>query len=185
MKNKFLKISIFLSFLLFSNNSFAVLKFKSSDIKKGKQIGEAYVYNGFGCSGENKAPKFEITAIPEGTKSLAMTMYDPDAPTGSGWWHWIVYNIDPKTKIIGGDSEKLEGEVSIGRNDYGNYDYGGPCPPEGTLHNYIFTLYALNVKKLDVSKNASAALIGYNLNAYAIQKKEFRAKYRRKKASRN
>ena len=181
MKNKILQIFAFLSLSLAANQSFA-LQFKSTEIKNGSEIALKHVYNNFGCSGENKSPILEISDIPPETKSLAITMYDPDAPTGSGWWHWIVYNIEPTITSIESGSKKISQNATLGRNDYGAYDYGGPCPPISSKHRYIFTLYALDIEKLSVPLDASSALIGYNLNAHAIAKRELAATYWRKKS---
>jgi Raf kinase inhibitor-like YbhB/YbcL family protein len=168
------------SIILSSEDSFAGMKFRSTDFKPGKKIGEAFAYDSFGCSGDNKVPSFTIKGVAKEAKSLAITMYDPDAPTGSGWWHWIAYDIEPTITQI--DSGVMTSqEVRYGRNDYGTSNYGGPCPPKGTTHRYIFTLYALDVDKLDIPRKSSAALIGYNLNSRAIKKSEFSSTYTRKK----
>ena len=162
----------------------ATTKFKieSKDIYEGKMLKSAQVYNGFGCNGENKSPQITIKGVPAGAKSLAITAYDPDAPTGSGWWHWIAYNIPvTKTDIASGDKVISQG-VIFGKNDFGSYDFGGACPPIGHgKHHYVFTVYALSVEKLDVPADASAALIAYNLNNNSIEKATITALYERKK----
>jgi hypothetical protein len=111
--------------------------------------------------------------VPAGTKSFALLMHDPDAPTGSGWWHWIVYNIAGDVTSLpadAGDPKKsLMPALTVqGRNDYGTRGYGGPCPPPGKPHHYYFRLYALKVPKLDVPDDATAALVGANVNANAL-----------------
>ena len=180
MKNKIV-IALFSALLIFSQDAEAgIMKFKSADIKSGGNIKEAQVFNSFGCNGLNKSPQLSISGVPKGTKSLAITMYDPDAPTGSGWWHWIVYDIDPTVTEIPAGVEKISSNAVMGRNDYGDYKYGGPCPPVKTRHRYVFTLYALDVEKLDVPEGASAAMIGFNLNAHTIKKEEFSGFYSRK-----
>lgn len=181
MKNKILKIFLFCAFLLSANQSFAAFTFKSNDIKSGADIPQQHIFNGFGCSGGNLSPQLQIGDIPAGTKSLAITMFDPNAPTGSGWWHWIAYNIDPTVTVIETGTKQISQNTLLARNDYGDYAYGGPCPPVGSKHNYIFTLYALDVTKLDVPLDASAALIGYNLNSHVIEKRLLTATYWRKK----
>jgi Raf kinase inhibitor-like YbhB/YbcL family protein len=114
--------------------------------------------------------------VPSGTKSLALTVYDPDAPTGSGWWHWVVFNMAPKTTglaLNAGDvNAKLvpEGTIQI-RTDSGITGYSGPCPPVGDKpHRYIFTLFALDMAQLPLDQNASAAMVGFYLNRHAIDK---------------
>jgi Raf kinase inhibitor-like YbhB/YbcL family protein len=164
----------------------AELQISSYHFKEGSQIKEVNVFNGFGCKGQNISPQISIIDIPKEAKSLALTMYDPDAPTGSGWWHWIVYNMPTYTKNIFSSDSKLTkpaifGRNAVfGRNDYGTNDYGGPCPPIGSgKHRYILTIYALSVDKLSVPNDASAALIGYNINAHTIEKASITAYYGR------
>jgi Raf kinase inhibitor-like YbhB/YbcL family protein len=145
----------------------------SADMPDGSTITEAQVYNGFGCTGKNISPGLSWTGAPEGTKSFAVTMYDPDAPTGSGWWHWIVYDIpglsDGLPTGVGSGATPLPKHVHQASNDYGAASYGGPCPPAGAkAHRYTITVYALPTEKLDVPENASAALIGFNLKANAL-----------------
>ncbi|MDA0902037.1 MAG: YbhB/YbcL family Raf kinase inhibitor-like protein [Proteobacteria bacterium] len=174
--------AIALLFMIFyyqpSSNSLTI---QSADVKEGKMLSIEQVFNGFGCQGANKFPQISIRNIPDNAKSLALTIYDPDAPTGSGWWHFISYNIPTSiTDIAAGDNKIADG-VKFGRNDYGNYQFGGACPPKGHgKHRYIFTIYALGVEKLDLPADASAALIGYNLNANAIEKASLTAIYERK-----
>ena len=150
----------------------------------GGQLTKKEEFNGFGCNGENKSPALKWKDAPAGTKSFAITIYDPDAPTGSGWWHWIVYNI-PKsvTSVVENASglgllPKLAVENTT---SYGVAGFGGACPPKGDkAHRYVITVYALNVDKLELPKNASPALVGYNLNAHAIEKSSIISYYGRK-----
>ena len=141
----------------------------SDDIRDGGILKPDQVYQGFGCQGGNRSPQLSWSGTPAGTKSFAVTVYDPDAPTGSGWWHWVAYNIPASVSRLDGDAghpEKLPQGASHGRNDYGTQDFGGACPPPGDKpHRYIITVHALKVEKIDVPQNASAALIGYMLNA--------------------
>ncbi len=137
------------------------------EVKNGKPMTKAQEYKGFGCNGDNFSPALEWKNPPAGTRSFAVTVYDPDAPTGSGWWHWIVYDIPATaTGLPGGAGvkEALPAGAKQGRNDYGERAFGGACPPAGDRpHHYIFTVYALKVDKLKVPDDASAALIGYNI----------------------
>jgi Raf kinase inhibitor-like YbhB/YbcL family protein len=134
-------------------------------------LGDNEVFNGFGCSGKNLSPPLRWSGAPADTKSFALTVYDPDAPTGSGWWHWVVYNIPANaSELTAGagatGSTLLPAGALQGRTDYGSSGYGGPCPPVGDKpHRYIFTLYALKLDKLDVPADASPALIGFYLHA--------------------
>lgn len=140
------------------------------------QATETAVFNGFGCTGKNLSPQLHWANAPEGTKSFAITLFDPDAPTGSGWWHWLIFNINAKeTELVSGAGNVNAQLAPLGStqslNDYGEVGYGGPCPPVGHgIHQYIFTLYALDVEQLELNSSANPALVGFNLNAHAIQK---------------
>lgn len=145
----------------------------SSDIADGGTIGNAQVFNEFGCKGGNTSPALAWSGAPAGTQSFALLVHDPDAPTGSGWWHWIVYNIPAATSSLpagaGDPKKKLMPSGAVqGRSDYGTVGYGGPCPPPGKPHHYNFKLYALKVPKLEVPEGASAALIGFNVRAQSL-----------------
>jgi Raf kinase inhibitor-like YbhB/YbcL family protein len=158
---------------------------KSADVKAGKEIPMANVFNGMGCTGQNKSPALEWTGAPSGTKSFAITMYDPDAPTGSGWWHWVIYNIPASTTSLAagaGDAsgKNLPAGAVQGNTDFGSPGYGGPCPPPGSkTHHYQFTVFALKVEKLDVPAGATAAYVGFNLRANMLAKAELVAVYKR------
>lgn len=157
----------------------------SPDIKPGAMLSNTYVFNAFGCSGENKSPALKWSGAPKDTKSYALTVYDPDAPTGSGWWHWVVYNIPADaTELPAGagtaDSTSLPKGAAQGRTDFGSKAFGGACPPQGDKpHRYIFTVYALKTDKLDAPADASAALIGFMIHANQLGKATLAAKYGR------
>lgn len=152
----------------------------------GRQmLPNAQVLNGFGCSGGNLSPALAWHGLPDGTKSLAITAFDPDAPTGSGWWHWVVFNIPPSvTELpegagLEGGSELPEGAIQS-RNDFGMPAYSGPCPPPGDpAHRYVFTLWALKADALPLDRNASGAMVGFFLNQNVIERADFSAAYRR------
>lgn len=141
----------------------------SPDIQDNKPLQAAQVYQGFGCTGGNQSPQLDWSGAPAGTKSFAVSMYDPDAPTGSGWWHWVVYDIPASVHRLGRDAGrpgKLPDGAKHGRNDFGTRNYGGACPPPGDKpHRYVVTVYALKTDKLGVPDDASAAMIGYTLHA--------------------
>lgn len=151
-------------------------------VKMGEQIPLAHVFNGFGCQGENKSPALSWSGAPEGTKSYAVTVYDPDAPTGSGWWHWVVFNIPATVTALEQDASATglpEGAVQS-RTDYGTESYGGPCPPEGDQpHRYIVTVHALDVEKLDLKPDTPAAQVGFHLYSHRLGKADFTARYGR------
>lgn len=158
----------------------------SPGIKPNSMLTEAQVFNGFGCSGKNISPALKWSGAPKETKSYAVTVYDPDAPTGSGWWHWVVINLPAATTELpegaGSSAGKaLPAGAMQGRTDFGAPGFGGACPPAGDLaHRYIFTVYALKTAKLDVPADASAAMIGFMINANKLRAASFTAKYRRK-----
>ena len=159
----------------------------SPDIKAGGTIPKSFEYNSFGCSGENRSPALHWSGAPKGTKSFAVTVHDPDAPTGSGWWHWMVINIPSGVSELPGNagaanSSTLPAGAVQGRNDYGTRDWGGVCPPPGDKpHRYVFTVYALGVDKLDIPADATAALTGFMIHANQIGQASFTAHYGRPK----
>jgi Raf kinase inhibitor-like YbhB/YbcL family protein len=160
----------------------------SPDIKAGSMIDKKFEFNGFGCSGENKSPALKWSGAPKDTKSFAVTVYDPDAPTGSGWWHWSVVNIPASVNELKPDAgaaggANLPAGAAPVRIDYGVAAWGGTCPPPGDKpHRYVFTVHALKADKLELPPDATAALAGFMINANTIAKASFTAKYGRPKA---
>ena len=144
-------------------------KVTAPDLVSKGRITLAHVFNGMGCNGQNISPALAWANAPAGTKSFAVTIYDPDAPTGSGWWHWVMYNIPATTTSLGagaGNGRNAPGGSAQGATDFGTKGYGGPCPPVGDKpHHYHITVFALKTDKLDVPGNATAAYVGFNLNA--------------------
>jgi Raf kinase inhibitor-like YbhB/YbcL family protein len=158
----------------------APFKLTSTDFKDNGAIPDKHVFNSFGCSGGNVSPELEWTNPPAGTKSFALMVHDPDAPTGSGWWHWVVYNISADTKSIA-EGAVPHGAVQ-GNTDFGAQGWGGPCPPPGSGdHHYHFMLFALKVDHLDIPANATAAFVGFNVNANSLGKATLTGIYNRKK----
>jgi Raf kinase inhibitor-like YbhB/YbcL family protein len=172
------------AFLLMANVSLAqTFTLKSNDI--GGQMTPQQEYNSFGCSGKNLSPELNWANAPAGTKSFAITMYDPDAPTGSGWWHWVVFDIPATTSELkqgAGDASKnlLPAGTIQGTTDFGTSGYGGPCPPEGDkAHEYIITIYALKTDKLGLNSKANPAVVGFTINANTLAKASIVAYYKR------
>lgn len=155
----------------------------SPDIYDGRSILEDQVYNQFGCKGKNISPKLIWKNPPVETKSFAITIYDKDAKTESGWWHWIIYNIPADVgmlKLGASDVKKLLPKGAVQAiNDYGFKGYGGPCPPVGAKHNYVMTIYALDVEKLKVPKRATPAMTSLHINEHKIASSTIRAYYKR------
>ncbi len=157
----------------------------SASFQDGDYLSNDHVLSaayGFGCDGGNLSPQFSWTGVPDGTKSLALTCFDPDAPTGSGFWHWVMINIPPDTTSLelgagSADSGKLPAGTVQVRTDFGAPGYGGPCPPEGDHpHRYIFTLSAVS---LDEIPDVSAAVVGFFLNFNTIEKASLMGLYKR------
>lgn len=152
----------------------------SEDIAEGKALSKAQVFNGFGCDGGNVSPQLSWENAPEGTKSFAVTAYDPDAPTGSGWWHWVAFNIPASVKELASNaSQSMPSGTIQARSDFGSHQFGGACPPPGQVHRYIFTVYALNVERLDLDETASAALVGFMVKSNALSSDKVTAVYSR------
>ncbi len=157
----------------------------SSDIQG--QIANDQVFNSFGCTGKNISPQLSWKNAPAGTKSFAVTVYDPDAPTGSGWWHWVVFNIDKsvdtlKTGASGSsaNNKAMPTGAIESLTSYGSKGFGGACPPKGDKpHRYIFTVYALNTEKIEQNADARPELIGFFLNSHVIAKASIMAYYSR------
>ncbi|RXJ76011.1 YbhB/YbcL family Raf kinase inhibitor-like protein [Arcobacter sp. F155] len=165
----------FIALSLFAEN----FTLKSSSLKG--QLTKAQEFNGFGCSGENISPDLAWENAPKETKSFAVTVYDPDAPTGSGWWHWVVFDI-PKDKLSleKGFGSKEDKEIIQSVTNYGKTGFGGACPPKGDkAHRYIFTVYALDTDKLGLDKNTNPAIVGYYLNTHALAKASLISYYKK------
>ena len=152
---------------------FAEMTLTSPDFADGGSLPEAQILNGFGCTGANLSPALDWSGLPEGTKSLILTVYDPDAPTGSGWWHWTVANIpaDVARLAEGASPNNLPAGAIEGRTDFGAPGFGGACPPEGgAAHPYVFTLYAIPEAVLPIDANSSGAMVGFYANAMALER---------------
>jgi len=155
----------------------------SPDIKG--QLTKKEVFNGFGCQGQNISPTLVWKEAPTATKSFAITVYDPDAPTGSGWWHWLIFDINKKITRLNTDAGHLalpsspKGSIqSI--TDFGLQGFGGACPPKGNKpHRYIFTVYALKEAKLGLTADANPAKVGFYLEKNALAKASLIAYYGR------
>lgn len=163
----------------------AEFKVASPSFIDGKTLPEVHVLEGFGCSGGNRSPALTWSGAPPGTRSFAVTLYDPDAPSGSGWWHWTVFNIPASVASLpeGAGSPTgpglPEGAVQ-GRTDFGSTGFGGACPPKGDApHRYVLTVWALKVDKLPLDASATGAMVGFYLNANAIAKTSITALYGR------
>jgi Raf kinase inhibitor-like YbhB/YbcL family protein len=157
----------------------------SPEMVPGSTMAAEQVFNGFGCTGQNISPALSWTGAPADTRSFAVTAYDPDAPTGSGWWHWVVFNLPADSSGLGkGSGDPAAAAMPAGavqsRTDFGVSGYGGPCPPQGdTPHHYQFTVYALKVDSLPLDANTPAAMVGYYLHQTMLDKAELEVRYGR------
>jgi Raf kinase inhibitor-like YbhB/YbcL family protein len=160
----------------------------SSSFKEGGTLPMDHILSsdyGFGCSGDNKSPQLAWTGAPAGTRSFAVHCFDPDAPTGSGFWHWVVVNIPANVtelKLDAGNpnSGLLPQGALQTRTDFGKPGYGGPCPPPGHgAHRYQFTLFAVKEPGLQVAADTSAAVIGFNLHFNTLEKAVLTGKFAR------
>ena len=153
----------------------------STDLKNGGRLPDAQVYNGFGRHGGNISPQLAWSGAPDGTKSFVVTLYDPDAPTGSGWWHWVVVNIPANVhELARGAGSGLaalpEGALQT-RTDFGHPGYGGAAPPASETHRYIFTVYALNTDNLEVAPDTGAAAVGFMVHSALLAKATLTVRY--------
>ncbi|WP_421731135.1 YbhB/YbcL family Raf kinase inhibitor-like protein [Brevundimonas sp.] len=147
----------------------------STDVTDGGVLADAQVK-----AKGNASPHLSWSGAPEGTKSYAVTCYDPDAPTGSGFWHWTVANIpaDVTELKTGASSDGLPKGAVEGRTDYGAPGFGGAAPPPGHgPHRYIFTVFAVDVEALDVTPDNSGAVFGFNLHFHTLAKASITATY--------
>ena len=160
---------------LASGGEASALTLTSPDIKHGGKFADEQVYKGPGwdCTGGNTSPALAWSGAPKGTKSFAISMYDPDAPTGSGFWHWWVADMPADAtslpKGAGGGTGLPAAALQV-HNDFGTIGYGGPCPPPGKPHHYHITVYALDVEKLGVDQNTSSAVVGFNVHGHTLAK---------------
>lgn len=168
--------SVFILLVFFSLAEAGDFTLSSPQLKEHEPMEMEQVFNGFGCQGRNISPALHWDNPPAGVKSYAVTVYDPDAPTGSGWWHWLIYNIparvDGLVKNAGDPPSNLAPTGSVqSRTDFGTRGYGGACPPAGaSAHRYVFTVYALDVEKLDLDPEATAAMVGFTINQHLLAK---------------
>jgi Raf kinase inhibitor-like YbhB/YbcL family protein len=183
MKKHFLFLA-FLGIIFITGDIKAQKKFKLQSGDLGKKFSIEQVYNKYNCGGQNISPELSWYGFPTETKSFAITMFDPDAPTGKGWWHWLIFDIPPYMHQLptgaGSINKKLLPPGIIQSiNDYGDYGYGGPCPPPGKAHRYFISVYALNVESLGMKKNSPPDKVYEQILKHSIGKTEIMSTYGR------
>jgi hypothetical protein len=159
----------------------------SNSFKDGDYLGKDHILSanfGFGCAGGNISPHLKWSGQPAGTKSFALTCFDPDAPTGSGFWHWVMVNIPADVNELAAGAGNPGGKLPAGalqtRTELGASGYLGPCPPEGDHpHRYLFTVFAVSKEKLDVVADTSPAVVGFNLHFATLAKAEIMGLFKR------
>ncbi|AVA21837.1 YbhB/YbcL family Raf kinase inhibitor-like protein [Rhizobium sp. LEGMi198b] len=175
-------IAAALAATLLASGQASAFELASPDMKDSGTLKIEQVANVFGCKGGNVSPALSWKDAPEGTKSFVVTLYDPDAPTGSGWWHWTVFDIPASAKSLPSGAGSTGGTglpsgAIQGRTDFGTSGFGGACPPPGPAHRYKLTVTALKVDKLGLDSNASGALVGYMTQANALASASITATY--------
>jgi Raf kinase inhibitor-like YbhB/YbcL family protein len=164
------------------------MRLTSNSFKDGDYLAQEHILSadyGFGCGGGNRSPHLRWEGAPPDTKSFALTCFDPDAPTGSGFWHWVVVNIPSGvTELPAGAGNPAGGKLPAGalevRTDFGKPGYGGPCPPEGDHpHRYLFTVHAVSMDRLPVTADTAAAVVGFYLHFNTLAKASLMGLYKR------
>lgn len=154
---------------------------ESASFGSNTTLGTTQVYNKGDCHGGNVSPELHWSGAPAGTKSFAVTLFDPDARDGAGWWHWLLFDLDAKTKSLpaGAGSNASPGGIS-GRNSFGDLGYSGPCPPrDDKPHRYVFTVYALRTEHLGLEAGADGDAVKKALTANSLSSTELQGQYGR------
>lgn len=148
----------------------------SADLTDGRPLDELYAHTSVG--GKNLSPQLSWSGFPAETKSFVVTCFDPDAPTGSGFWHWVAVNLPVSvTELDRGADPLPEGAFTV-RNDYGDTGYGGAAPPPGDrVHRYVFAVHAIDVDRLEVGADATPAYVGFNLAFHTLARATLRPTY--------
>ena len=174
--NRIISAILLLNILFLGANFTYAEGFTLSSPDISGQLANTHVFNGFGCSGDNISPKLKWKNAPKDTRSFAITVYDPDAPTGSGWWHWVIFDIPLQTGSLDRNSGNIEMAIAPKGSvqsitSFGKMGYGGACPPKGdTAHKYIFTIYALKIDKLGLDSKSMPAMVGFYLRNNVLAK---------------
>ena len=155
----------------------AAFVLSSPEIAPNSTIAPAHVWNRDGCHGGNVSPALRWSGVPPEAKSLALVMFDPDAPTGHGWYHWLVWDVPPAAGSLG--RGRVAAGAHEGRNEFGTQGYGGPCPPPGPAHRYEFTLYALRTERLGVAPGSPWTAVMQAIDRHRVAEARLEARYGR------
>lgn len=173
MKKTFIATGVFALSLFAAGAQAQEFKVQSSSVLDG-HLQQNQFANVFGCSGKNLSPQVSWSGAPQGTKSYVVTMYDPDAPTGSGWWHWVLANVPGTVNELKEGADSPGGKLPAGtlqvRGDSGMPGYLGACPPEGQTHNYVITVYAMKTDKLELPSTVTPAMLGFMVPSGSLAK---------------
>jgi Raf kinase inhibitor-like YbhB/YbcL family protein len=141
----------------------------STDMTEGEQLDDKHVFNDWGFSGGNLSPQLAWSGFPADTQSFAITCFDPDAPTGSGFWHWSLFDVPADISELPTGAGVEDAKIGVqARNDYGVKAFGGAAPPPGAPHRYVFTVHALDVGSLGLGSDTSPAVVGFNITAHTL-----------------
>ena len=152
----------------------------SDDVADGQPLGREFAHSSAG--GDNVSPQLSWSGYPSSARGFVVTVYDPDAPTGCGFWHWVLVNLPASTTELARGAGSVNGLLPAGafhvRNDFGEQAYGGAAPPPGDRpHRYVFAVHALDTAGLDVDESASPAYVGFNLTFHAVARATLRPTY--------
>lgn len=174
-----LVVVIVAAFLVWKMNKKSTFELSSEDVKQNQMLSDAQAYNAHGCNGKNISPQLSWANAPKETKSFAIICHDPDAPHANGWYHWLVINIPASVSEIKAGG-KINGALET-LTSYNEKAYGGACPPIGHgIHHYNFTVYALDVDKLDADAKISPMEVEKLVKAHALAQATLTGLYERK-----
>lgn len=151
---------------------------QSDDVRDGEPQDAKFAHPSAG--GENVSPQLSWSEFPDETQGFAVTCFDPDAPTGSGFWHWVLFNLPASVTELatGASADGLPDAAVEARNDYGELGYGGAAPPAGDgPHRYVYTVHALDTDALELDASATPAYVGFNLAFHTLARAVLRTTY--------
>ncbi|MFC9976266.1 YbhB/YbcL family Raf kinase inhibitor-like protein [Spirillospora sp. NPDC127200] len=141
----------------------------STDMAEGEKLSDKHVFDDWGFSGQNLSPQLAWSGFPAETKSFAVTCHDPDAPTGSGFWHWLLFDVPATVTELPTGAGSADSEIGVqARTDYGIKAFGGAAPPPGHPHRYVFAVHALDVETLGIDSDTMPGAVGFNIVAHTI-----------------